>query len=401
MGAAASDAAERYGLTPEQEDWRRRAAAFAEQQAAPRVRESDRAGRFDRDLVRALGRAGLIGVGVPREAGGAGAGALAAALVAEEIGRVDGSLRGFLAVQAGLVVTPLVRHGTPEQRARWLPGLLDGSAIGCYGLTEPEAGSDVASIRTRVRREGDEAVLTGEKIWITNGGVADVALVFAQSEPGSGRRGLECWIVPAGTPGLRAEPLPGRELGHRASNHARLVLADVRVPLDHRLGPARSGHDLAMRALEAGRLNVAAGAVGIHRACLEACTDFARQRRQFGQRVGDFQQVGADLADMAVELEAARLLVHQAARRMDAGLPHADAVAMAKLYATEAGLRAATKAVQLHGARGYSDELPVERCYRDVIALTIYEGTSHIQRVILARHLLGRDDAPPAGVPRP
>ena len=280
---------------------------------------------------------------------------------------------------------------TPEQAA-WVPRLLAGEAIGCYALTEPGAGSDVAAITTRVREEGEHAVLDGEKVWITNGGVADVALVFAQAEPGAGRKGLECWIVPTRTPGFQAAPLPGRELGHRASNHARLVLQGVRVPRANRLGPARGGHALAMAALEKGRLGVAAGAVGAHRACLEASVAFARARRQFGQRVGDFQQVGAELADMAVELDAARLLTHQAARRMDRGLPHADAVAKAKLYATEAALRAATKAVQLHGSRGYSDELPVERFYRDVIALTIYEGTSHIQRVILARSLLGRDE---------
>lgn len=389
--------AERYALTPEQEGWRAKAAAFAQKEAAPRVVASDRAGKFDRELVRGLGREGLIGVGLPKPLGGAGAGALAAALVAEELGAVDASLRGFLAVQAGLVCAPLAQHGTAEQRARWLPRLLQGEAIGCYGLTEPGAGSDVGAIATRVREDGESAVLDGEKVWITNGGVADVALVFAQAEPGAGRKGLECWIVPSDTPGFRAEPLAGKELGHRASNHARLKFEGARVPRGNRLGPPRGGHAIAMQALEVGRLNVAAGAVGIHRAALEASVLFAKARRQFGQRVGDFQQVGADLADMAAHLEAARLLVHHAARLRDRGVPCADAVAKAKLFATEAALQAATKAVQIHGARGYSDEMPVERHYRDAIALTIYEGTSHIQRVILARDLLGRDEgAPPS-----
>jgi alkylation response protein AidB-like acyl-CoA dehydrogenase len=400
VGTEATFAA-RYGLTPEQEAWRARAEAFARHEAAPKARASDRERRFDLDLVRALGREGLIGVGLPKALGGAGAGALAAALVAEELGAADASLRGFLAVQAGLVCTPLAQHGTAEQRGRWLARLLEGEAVGCYALTEPEAGSDVGSIATRVRQDGDAAVLDGEKVWITNGGVADVALVFAQAEPGAGRKGLECWLVPGGTPGLTTQPLPGRELGHRASNHARLVLSGVRVPRSARLGPARGGHAIAMLGLEVGRLNVAAGAVGIHRAALEAATSFARTRRQFGQRIGDFQMVGADLADMAADLEAARLLVHHAARLKDRELPCGEAVAKAKLFATEAALRAATKAVQLHGARGYSDEHPVERHYRDAIALTIYEGTSHIQRLILARDLLGRDtpSAPPAGPP--
>lgn len=384
--------AQRYGLDATQERWRCAAARFAREVAAPRVRENDRAGRFDRDLVRRLGAEGLLGAGLPAEAGGGGAGALAAALVAEEVGAVDGSLRGFMAVQAGLVLTPLLAHGTPAQRATWVPRLMSGEAIGCYGLTEPGAGSDVASIATTVREDGNHAVIDGEKVWITNGGVADVALVFAQAEPGSGRKGLECWLVPTSTPGLRAEPMPGRELGHRASNHAHLVLQAVRVPLENRVGAARGGHALAMEALEKGRLNVAAGAVGMHRAALEACVAFARTRRQFGQRVGDFQQVGAELADMGCELEAARLLTHHAARLVDRGLPSAEAVAQAKLYATEAALRACTKAVQMHGSRGYSDELPVERLYRDIVALTIYEGTSHVQRVILSRHLLGKDE---------
>jgi hypothetical protein len=385
--------AERYGLTAEQEGWRAHARAFAEREAAPRARASDREGRFDRELVRLLGAEGLLGVGLSRAHGGAGAGALAAALVAEELGAVDGSLRGFVAVQAGLVLAPLAEHGDAEQRARWLPGLLAGTAIGAYALTEPGAGSDVAAITTTVREDGGHAVLDGEKVWITNGGVADVLLVFAQSRPGSGRAGLECWLVAGDAPGLLRAPMPGRELGHRASDHARLVFQGVRVPRANRLGPAGGGHALAMRGLEVGRLNVAAGAVGIHRACLEAATAFARTRRQFGQRVGDFQQVGAELADMAVALEASRLLVFQAARLADRGLPHAEAVATAKLHATEAALAAATTALKLHGSRGYSDELPLERHYRDVIALTIYEGTSHIQRVILARALLGRDDA--------
>jgi alkylation response protein AidB-like acyl-CoA dehydrogenase len=339
-----------------------------------------------------LGAAGLIGAGLPKEAGGGGAGALASCLVAEEIGAVDGSVRGFLAVQAGLVALPLAEYAAPEVRTRWLPDLLAGKAIGCYALTEPEAGSDVGAIATRVREDEDHAVLDGEKVWITNGGVADVALVFATADPAKKTKGLECWVVPTKTPGFSARPMPGKELGHRASNHAMLTLKGVRVPRANRLGEARGGYAVAMRGLEGGRLHVASGAVGIHRACLEASTAFARTRRQFGSRVGDFQQVGAALAEMAVELKASRLLAHHAARLVDRGLPAADAVSAAKLYATEAALRAATRAIQLHGARGYTDELPLERHYRDVIALTIYEGTSQIQRLILSRALLGKDE---------
>jgi alkylation response protein AidB-like acyl-CoA dehydrogenase len=271
--------------------------------------------------------------------------------------------------------------------------LIGGQAVGACALTEPEAGSDLGAMTTTIRADGDDVVIDGEKTWITNGGIADVLLVFGSVERGAKTRGLECYVVPADTPGLSRHPIEGEELGHRASDHARLVLDGVRVPKSARLGPERKGFDVAMHGLADGRLNVAAGAVGAHRACLEASLEFARSRRQFGRRIGDFQQVAATLADMDVELRASRLLVHQAARLKDRGLDNAHAVSAAKLYATEAALRAATNALQLHGSRGYTDAYPLERHYRDVIALTIYEGTSNIQRVILSRALLGREEA--------
>ena len=385
---------QRYGLTDEEAAWRRRARDFARDQLAPSVREADREGRFDREVVRALGAAGLLAATFPTSEGGGGASTLAGCLIAEEIGAVDGSARGFLAVQIGLVAKTLARFGTEDQQATWLPRLLSGDAIGCYALTEEGAGSDAGSIATRATVEGDYVVLAGEKVWITNGGVADVALVFATTDPEKRHRGLECYVVPTSAPGFRTEPMPGRELGHRASDHAKVTLEGIRVPRTERLGEAGRGFGVAMQALEGGRLNVAAGAVGIHRACLDACVTFARSRRQFGKRIGDFQQVGSMLAEMDVDLRAARLLVLQAARLKDRGLDNAHAVSAAKLFATEAAQRAATAALQLHGSRGYSDEYPIERHYRDVIGLTIYEGTSNIQRLILARSLLGRDEGP-------
>ena len=386
----------RYGLSPEEQAWRVRAREFARDHLAPRAREADRAGRFDRETVRALGAAGLLSATFPAADGGGGASTLAGCLIAEEIGAVDGSARGFLAVQIGLVATTLATFATEDQKATWLPRLLTGDAIGCYALTEEGAGSDAGSIATRARVEEDAVVLDGEKVWITNGGVADVALVFATTDPAQRHRGLECYVVPTSAPGFETAPMPGRELGHRASDHARVTLQGVRVARVERLGAAGRGFAVAMHALEGGRLNVAAGAVGIHRACLDQAVAFARARRQFGRRIGDFQQVGAELAEMAVDLEASRLLTYQAARLRDRGLDHAAAVSAAKLRATENALKAATTALKLHGARGYTDELPLERHYRDVIALTIYEGTSHIQRLILARGLLGKDEGGPA-----
>lgn len=385
--------AARYQIPEADEAWRRTARDTALEHIAPVVREADRTATFSREIVRALGRAGLIAPSLPESAGGCGASTLADVLVAEEIGAVDGSARGFLAVQGGLVASALARAGSSAQRERWLPALLEGEQIGCYALTENGAGSDVSALETRVRIEGDEAILDGSKIWITNGGVADVALVFATADPTKRHRGLECWIVPTDVRGFSAAPMPGRELGHRASDHARVTLEGVRVPISHRLGAPGQGFAIAMRALEHGRLHVAAGAVGAHRACLDQCVDFARTRRQFGRRVGDFQQVSATIADLAVSLEASRLLVHQAARLRDRGMDDPASVAAAKLHATEQAVAAAATSLQLIGARAYTDELPVERHYRDLVALTIYEGTSNIQRLILARGLLGKEEA--------
>ncbi len=382
----------RYGLTDEEETWRLEARAFAARHVAPHARQADRDGHFAADLVPALGQAGLLGPSLPAAVGGGGAPWMADCLVAEEIGAVDGSVRGFLAVQGGLVCSALAAYATQAQRDRWLPGLLRGERIGCYALTEEGAGSDVGSIATRIRNEGDELVIDGTKVWITNGGVAEVMLVFGTADPELRTKGLTCAIVPADAEGIEREPMPGRELGHRASDHARLTFRGVRVPKANRLGDERGGFEVAMHGLEAGRLNVAAGAVGIQQACLDASVAFARGRRQFGRRIGDFQQVGATLAEMAVALESSRLLTYHAARLRDAGLDAAGAVSAAKLHATEAAVHSATQALQLHGSRGYTDELPIERHYRDAIALTIYEGASNIQRVILARRLLGRDE---------
>lgn len=395
-----ADYAARYGLTPDEEAWRQRARRFAAEVLAPGARDADRAGRMPPGLVGRLAAEGFLGTPVPAVMGGGGAGALASALVAEELGRADGSVRGFLAVHVGLVTQTIAALGTDAQRRTWLPRLLSGDTIGCFALTEPEAGSDVSAVATTAREDGDAVVLDGTKHWITNGSVAGLAVVFATADPSAGRKGLEAYLVPTDTPGFHAQPMEGRPLGHRASDHARIVLRGVRVPQADRLGPPRGGFKVAMSGLDHGRLNVAAGAVGIQAACLDACAAFARSRRQFGQRIGDFQQVGALLAEMRVDLEASRLLVHHAARLLDRGVAGVTAqTSAAKLFATEAALRTATQAVRLHGARGYDDDLPVERHYRDAVALTVYEGTSEIQRVILARDLLGKDE-PPRGKER-
>ncbi len=383
-----------FSLSPAQERVRDLARRLAREVVAPAARRADEERRFDRSVVDALAREGILGGPVPAEHGGGGWDDLSFVLCCEELGRADASVRGFVCVHVGLVARTILDHGTPEQKARWLPDLCSGKRIGAYALTEEGAGSDAAAVATTARKVPGGWILDGEKIWITNGGVADLAIVYATVDASKRHDGITAFVLEPGTEGLRRQRMPGVELGHRGADHARLVLEGVRVPDGNVLGPVGGGFRVAMQALDHGRLGVAAGAVGLHAACLDLVVEFARKRRQFGKRIGDFQMVQERIADMHAELEAARLLVHRAAWAR--GLGHRDpaSVAAAKLFATEAAQRAATEAVLLLGSRGYSSESPVERHYRDVQGLRIYEGTSHVQRIILARELLGRDAGP-------
>ncbi len=372
---------------------RERARRFAQEELAPHASAWDRAGAFPRDVVRRLGQLGFLAGPLPREHGGSGWDNETFAGVYEELGRADSSVRGFLTVHAGLVGQCLHDHGSEAQRRAWLPRLASGEWIGAYALTEEGAGSDVSAIATTARREGDAWVLDGSKTWITNGGIAELLLVFARSgAPGApAKDALTCLVVLPPAAGFSARPLDVQPLGHRASNHARLAFAGLRVPDAQRLGPVGGGHAIAMSALGHGRLGVAAGAVGLARGCLDAVLAHARERRQFGQRVGDFQMVQADIADMSAETEAAAALVREAARAADRRDPQVGRLtSTAKLFATEAAQRAADKAVLLLGQRGYGDGWPVERHYRDIQGLRIYEGTNHIHRLIIARALLGK-----------
>jgi alkylation response protein AidB-like acyl-CoA dehydrogenase len=300
-------------------------------------------------------------------------------------------VRGFLTVHTSLVSLCIRDWGTEEQKRHYLPRLASGEWIGCYALTEPDAGSDAASMQTAAREEGDSYVLNGEKIWITNGASAHVAIVFASRDRSARHKGICAFLVETDTPGFQREPMPGKELGHRASEHVHITLEECRVPKSALLGAPGEGFKVAMSALDRGRLGVAAGAVGVAQACLDACIAFTKQRRQFGQRIADFEMIQATLADMAADVEAARLLVYRAAWVKDQGLPATRATSIAKLFATETAMQAASQAVLLHGNRGYSNEYPLERYYRDIKGLQIYEGTSHIQRIIIARELVGRD----------
>lgn len=365
--------------------------AFAAGKLAGHARAVDEQRRFRREMVGELAAAGILGGPLPREHGGSGWTPLQLALAHEELGAACGNARGFCAVQSGLVAMTIARHGTPAQRANWLPALTDGSAIGCFALTEPGAGSDIASLQTHAHKQGDGGYrVRGEKWWITNGGIADVMILFATVDPAQGRQGITAFLVDTARSGLARTPMPGVELGHRGSDHAVMTFDGFPVAANEMLGQAGKGFGVAMGGLAAGRLSVAAGAVGIHRQALAATVAFTTGRQQFGQPLAEFQMVQERLADMLTSLHASRGLVHRCALRRSAGTEtHAD-VAMAKLHATEAAAKAADDAVMLHGARGYSSAFPVERLWRDVQALRIYEGTSMIQKTILGRMLAAK-----------
>lgn len=379
-----------FELTLQQKHIQAQARKFAEQEVAPVAREADEKGQFPLHLVKRMGELGFLAGPIEPEYGGSSMDYVSYALLCEELGRADSSVRGFLTVHTSLVSMCIRDWGTEEQKCRYLPRLATAEWIGCYALTEPNAGSDVASMETLAREEGDYYILDGEKIWITNGISAHVAIVFASRDRSARHRGICAFLVETNTPGFYREPMPGKELGHRASEHVHIMLKECKVPKSALLGAPGKGFKVAMSALDRGRLGVAAGAVGVAQACLDACISFATQRRQFGQRIADFEMIQATLADMAADVEAARLLVYRAAWTKDQGLPATKATSIAKLFATEAAMKAASEAVLMHGNRGYSNEYPVERYYRDIKGLQIYEGTSHIQRIIIARELVGR-----------
>ena len=376
-----------FSLTPEQELIRASAREFCEREIVPHSRDWDRAEELDRGLVPKLAAAGYLGATIAEEHGGMGLDTVSYCLLMEELGRADSSVRGIVSVNLGLVGKTIAKWGTDEQKRGWLPQLASGNALGCYALTEPGSGSDPASLVTRAEREGDDWVLSGSKIFITLGSWAGLALVFARSG-GEGARGLTCFLVPTGTAGFSATPIKGK-LGLRAQDTAEVFLDGVRVPDSSRLGAEGDGFKVAMSALDNGRISLAAGCVGIAQGCLDACVKYAGERRQFGKTISSFQLVQELLADMAVELEAARLLTWRAALLADSGERHTLESSVAKYYASEVSVRAANAAVQVHGGYGYVDEYPVGKYLRDARVTTLYEGTSQIQKLIIGRALTG------------
>lgn len=350
----------------------------------------DETGEMPLALAREMADLGLLGGTIPEAYGGSEMDNLSLALVYEELGRACSSVRGFMTVHTSLVMQCINTWGSEEQKQRYLPPMAGGEVIGCYALTEPQAGSDAASIQTTVSKVAGGYNLNGEKIWITNGNIAHAAIVFAkldslgEKEP---HEQVTAFLVPLATSGIERGPMPGKELGHRASDHAYTIFRNCSVTEEMVLGGEGMGFKVAMSALDYGRLGVAAGAVGIHQACLEACLSFTKERKQFGKRIADFEMVQSTLAEMKASLDAARMLVYRAAWMKDQSFPTKLETSVAKYFATNAACKAASDAVLLHGGRGYSNEYPVERYYRDIKGLQIYEGTEHIQKIVIAREL--------------
>jgi butyryl-CoA dehydrogenase len=376
-----------FSLTDEQRLIRDTARDFADHEIADRAKENARNEHFDTELVRKIADQGYLGAIIPREYGGAGLDYRTYGLVVEEIGRADSAMRTVVSVQTSLVCSAILRWGTDEQRSELLPRLCSGEWIGCFGLTEPDTGSDAANQRTRAAQRDDGTwVINGSKMWISMGNVAKLALVFAQTDPEKGHRGLACFLVDCDQPGFRPSPIH-HKMGLHGSDTAEIALDDVEAM--GVLGEVGEGFKVAMAALDSGRYSVAAGCVGICRGCVEESVAYATEREQFGRPIASFQLVQAMLAEMHVRAEAARLLVWRAGWLKDTGQPNTTETSIAKLYATEAAQWAANTAIQVHGGAGYVDDHPVERWFRDVRVTTLYEGTSQIQKLIIGRALTG------------
>jgi alkylation response protein AidB-like acyl-CoA dehydrogenase len=376
-----------FSLTPEQELIRETAREFCVREIAPHVRGWDREERMDLAIVGKLAEVGFLGCGLPEAFGGMGLDMVSYCLVMEELGKADSSVRGIASVNNGLAGKTIAKWGTEEQKAEWLPRMCSGEALGCYALTEPGAGSDPGSLVTRAEPDSGDWVISGSKIFITLGSWAGVALVFARTG-GEGPRGITCFLVPTDSEGYSARKIDGK-LGLRAQDTAEVFLDRVRVPDSARLGDEGTGFKVAMSALDNGRISLAAGSVGIAQGCLEASTRYAAERRQFGKSLAQLQLVQELIADMAVETEAARLLAWRAAALADAGERFTLAASQAKYYASEAAVRAANAAVQVHGGYGYIDEFPVQKYLRDARVSTLYEGTSQIQKLLIGRAITG------------
>lgn len=370
-------------LTEEQLLLQKSVREFAESEVKPRARELDETGHFPRDLFAKAAELGLTGVAMPENAGGAGFDHISYTIVIEEISRCCASTGVILSVQNSLYCDPIHRYGTDEQKEKFLLPFARGEKIGCYALTEPQAGSNAAALQTQAVKRGDTYVINGTKAWITNGGAADAAIVYVNTNPAKSEKGITALVVEKGTPGFKVGK-EEKKLGISATACSELVFTDCEVPMSNRIGNEGEGYKVALSTLDGGRLGIAAQATGIAQGAFEAALKYSQERLAFGHPIAQFQAIQFMLADMATEIDAARLLIRKAAWKQETGARFSQDAAMAKLFASEMATRVAHKAIQIHGGNGYSREYPVERAYRDARITEIYEGTSEIQRLVIS-----------------
>ena len=374
-------------LTEEQKLLERTVREFAEAEVKPLAAELDETGRFPRETLRKAAELGLTGISVAEEWGGAGMDHMSYAIVMEEIARVCASTSVILSVQNSLYCGALEKFGNDEQKKKFLVPFARGEKIGCYALTEPQAGSNAAALATKAVRKGDRYVVNGAKAWITNGGAADAGIIFVNTQPEKGEKGITAVVIEKGTPGF-AIGKEEKKMGIHATACVELSFTDCEVPAENRLGNEGDGYKIALTTLDSGRIGIASQATGIAQGAFEAALAYAKQRQAFGHPIAEFQAIQFMLADMATEIDAARLLARRAAWKQDTGARFSMEAAIAKLFASEMATRVAHKAIQIHGGNGYSREYPVERAYRDARITEIYEGTSEIQRLVIAGWVL-------------
>lgn len=374
-------------LTEEQALLQRTVREFAESEVKPLAKEIDETGHFPRETFRKAAELGLTGVAVPEQYGGAGMDHVAYSIVIEEVSRACASTGVILSVQNSLYCDPVLRFGTEEQKQKFLVPFAGGEKIGCYALTEPQAGSNAAALRTKAVLKGDKYVINGTKAWITNGGAADAAIVYTNTHPEKGEKGITALVVEKGTPGFSVGK-EEKKLGINATACCELSFTDCEVPVTNRIGAEGEGYKVALSTLDGGRIGIAAQATGIAQGAFDAALAYAQQRQAFGHPIGDFQAIQFMLADMVTEIDAARLLVRKAAWKEETGARFSMEASIAKLFASEMATRVTHKAIQIHGGNGYSREYPVERNYRDARITEIYEGTSEIQRLVIAAWVL-------------
>ncbi|AHK34044.1 cyclohexanecarboxyl-CoA dehydrogenase [Rhodococcus opacus PD630] len=370
-------------LTEEQKEFRQLARDFLNKEVVPHRAAWDRAESVDTAIVEKLADIGFFGMTIPEEYGGVGGDYITYCLGMEELGRADSAVRGIVSVSMGLVGKVILSHGTEDQKHEWLPRIASGEALACFGLTEPDNGSDPGNLKTKAVRSGDDYVINGSKIFITNGTWAKLCLVFARTG-GSGPKGVSAFLVPTDTPGFESREIRGK-LGLRGQATAELSFRGVRVPASCLLGSEGQGFSIAMHSLDKGRVSVGAGCVGIIQGCLEAAVDYSRERTQFDRPLASFQLVQDLIADMSVDADAGRLLTWRAADLIERGEPFGSAASKAKYFCSEAAVRAANNAIQIFGGYGYVDEYPVAKYMRDARVMTLYEGTSQIQKLLIGR----------------